>query len=387
MSSDTLSAEEAKLYDRGIRLWGVEAQKKLRESVVLVLGMTESSAELCKNVVLAGIARLVVVFADDEMEHALEHGSNMFVRAEDSEGGRNAVERAKLVLSRINELNSYVHVEALHVASWAPSAVSGVLSAAVLSQYDFVCVCDNAVPLSVATELNERCRDAGASFLDLRLFGTRALLFCDMPLFDPKASSLAFSGKAPEEGLPTKRCCPRQRRSLKRGPSYGEVLAFSSDDLHTLRAPSLLYTVQALCADPEHPEQFLMKQKRSSGEGEEEIRALIEAYKGQSEAAYVCAIVGGVASQEVIKELIRDHRSPDEISSALPPQVPLSIDESRRRQQARKQHQNATGQPLCNVLSYDCVTGEGYICFISKEEIVHIREALKEAEEDATVID
>ena len=372
-----LSVEEAKLYDRGIRLWGVEAQQRLRQSVVVVLGMTEAAAELCKNVVLAGIARLIVVFADDDMDNALTHGSNMFVSAEDAEGGRSAAERAKLALSRINELNNYVKVDALHVASWTSSALSAALPATVLAQCDFLCVCDNAVPPSVAAELNDRSRDAGASFLDLRLFGTRAILFCDMPLFDPSSAAASAAASA-TEGAPLKRPCPRQRSSVKRGPSYSEVLTLPGDDLRTLRAPSLLYVMQAIYADPVNP------RIPSIGEDPE---ALLESYKGQSEAAYICAIVGGVASQEVVKELMRDHRSPEEIAAAISASTPTSVDEARRRQQARRQQQNATGQPLCNVLCYDCLREEGTVIFAAKEEAQRVRTALKAAEQDATILD
>lgn len=57
-----LTGEEQALYDRQIRLWGVEAQRKLASShVLLVCDMTCVLAqEIAKNIVLAGIARLVV---------------------------------------------------------------------------------------------------------------------------------------------------------------------------------------------------------------------------------------------------------------------------------------------------------------------------------------
>lgn len=35
-----ITAEEAKLYDRQIRLWGVDAQKNLRSANVLVIGLS-----------------------------------------------------------------------------------------------------------------------------------------------------------------------------------------------------------------------------------------------------------------------------------------------------------------------------------------------------------
>ena len=50
-----LSKQESALYDRQIRLWGVAAQQRMRESKILIVGMTALAAELCKNIVLAGL--------------------------------------------------------------------------------------------------------------------------------------------------------------------------------------------------------------------------------------------------------------------------------------------------------------------------------------------
>lgn len=75
-----LTEEEAEQYDRQIRLWGLEAQKRcvipdylarykirllmissLRASRVLMVGMRGLAAEICKNVVLAGVKSLTVM--------------------------------------------------------------------------------------------------------------------------------------------------------------------------------------------------------------------------------------------------------------------------------------------------------------------------------------
>ena len=56
-----LSADEATQYDRQIRLWGLEAQKRIRSAKVLAVGATGISVEVCKNIVLAGIESLVLL--------------------------------------------------------------------------------------------------------------------------------------------------------------------------------------------------------------------------------------------------------------------------------------------------------------------------------------
>ena len=94
-----------------------------------------------------------------------------------------------------------------------------------------------------------------------------------------------------------------------------------------------------------------------------------------AEAAYVCAVVGGVASQEVVKELMRDHQPRDESSAAAAPAAELSTDAQRRRQQARHRRQNATGRPLCNVLCYDAIEGTGDVFFVSHSEAERVAAA------------
>lgn len=57
-----LTDEEQALYDRQIRLWGEEAQRRLATASVLLIGdaRTVLVQELAKNVVLTGIARLTL---------------------------------------------------------------------------------------------------------------------------------------------------------------------------------------------------------------------------------------------------------------------------------------------------------------------------------------
>lgn len=48
--------KESDIYDRQIRLWGAESQAKMKNSKVLYVHITGTSAEVIKNLVLAGIA-------------------------------------------------------------------------------------------------------------------------------------------------------------------------------------------------------------------------------------------------------------------------------------------------------------------------------------------
>ncbi|KAL3945112.1 MAG: hypothetical protein SGBAC_000780 [Bacillariaceae sp.] len=60
-STDTTAAptkklKESDIYDRQIRLWGAESQAKMKNSKILYVHITGTSAEVIKNLVLAGIA-------------------------------------------------------------------------------------------------------------------------------------------------------------------------------------------------------------------------------------------------------------------------------------------------------------------------------------------
>ena len=56
-----LTKEEAELYDRQIRAWGFEAQRRMRESKILIVGLDGAGSELLKNLVLAGVGNITIL--------------------------------------------------------------------------------------------------------------------------------------------------------------------------------------------------------------------------------------------------------------------------------------------------------------------------------------
>ena len=85
-----LTETEAAIYDRQIRLWGVEAQRRMRASRVLVSGCGALGAEVIKNLVLAGIN---VTVQDDAAVTPRDVGVQFFLR--DEHLGRNVRAAAK----------------------------------------------------------------------------------------------------------------------------------------------------------------------------------------------------------------------------------------------------------------------------------------------------
>uniref|UniRef100_A0A8C7EPI0 SUMO1 activating enzyme subunit 1 n=1 Tax=Neovison vison TaxID=452646 RepID=A0A8C7EPI0_NEOVI len=99
-----ISEEEAAQYDRQIRLWGLEAQKRLRASRVLLVGMKGLGAEIAKNLILAGVKGLTML--DPEQVSPEDPGAQFLIRT--GSVGRN---RAEASLERAQNLNPMVDVK------------------------------------------------------------------------------------------------------------------------------------------------------------------------------------------------------------------------------------------------------------------------------------
>ena len=76
-----LSADEIALYDRQIRLWGAQAQERIRSAHVLLISLRSLGTEIAKNLTLAGISSLTII--DDEPVTEEDLGTQYFVREED----------------------------------------------------------------------------------------------------------------------------------------------------------------------------------------------------------------------------------------------------------------------------------------------------------------
>uniref|UniRef100_A0A1A7YCK2 SUMO-activating enzyme subunit 1 n=1 Tax=Iconisemion striatum TaxID=60296 RepID=A0A1A7YCK2_9TELE len=100
-----ISEEEAAQYDRQIRLWGLDAQKRLRGSRVLLAGLGGLGAEVAKNLILAGVKGLTLL----DHEQVSEESCRAQFLAPVSAQGQN---RAKASLERAQNLNPMVEVHA-----------------------------------------------------------------------------------------------------------------------------------------------------------------------------------------------------------------------------------------------------------------------------------
>lgn len=100
-----ISEEEAAQYDRQIRLWGLDAQKRLRASRVLLAGLGGLGAEVAKNLILAGVKGLTLLDHEQVSEESCRAQFLVPVSAQ----GQN---RAQASLERAQNLNPMVEVHA-----------------------------------------------------------------------------------------------------------------------------------------------------------------------------------------------------------------------------------------------------------------------------------
>jgi ubiquitin-like 1-activating enzyme E1 A len=80
-TGQSLSADEIALYDRQIRLWGAQAQERIRSAHILLVSLRALGTEIAKNLVLAGISSLTII--DDDLVAEEDLGAQYFLREED----------------------------------------------------------------------------------------------------------------------------------------------------------------------------------------------------------------------------------------------------------------------------------------------------------------
>ncbi|KAL5382830.1 hypothetical protein DPSP01_006384 [Paraphaeosphaeria sporulosa] len=102
----TVSADEIALYDRQIRLWGLEAQNRIRNANILLVNIKALANEIAKNLVLAGIGSITL--ADHGVVAQEDLGAQFFVTEADV--GSN---RAQAAAPQVQKLNPRVKVNVL----------------------------------------------------------------------------------------------------------------------------------------------------------------------------------------------------------------------------------------------------------------------------------
>ncbi|KAF4521901.1 hypothetical protein B566_EDAN008373 [Ephemera danica] len=168
IKSQDITEDEATLYDRQIRLWGLESQKRLRAARILLIGLQGLGAEISKNIILAGVKSVVLM---DHNNVTQDLYSSQFLVPPDNIG-ENIAESS---LQRAQQLNPMVEVysNAGNVDDEPDSF---------FTSYDVICATQCTLPQIV--RLNQICRLNGIKFFASDVFGFFGYMFADLQLHE-----------------------------------------------------------------------------------------------------------------------------------------------------------------------------------------------------------
>nr|ACO10317.1 SUMO-activating enzyme subunit 1 [Caligus rogercresseyi] len=159
-----ITEAEAQLYDRQIRLWGLESQKRLRSARILIIGMGGLGAEVSKNLVLAGVKSLTMM---DSVGVGSSDASAQFLAPRDKMGNN----RAEASKDRLQELNPMVKVS-------SESSSSEDKDGEYFRSFDIVCA--SCLPPSEYIRINEACREMKVKFYCGDVTGFFGYCFADL---------------------------------------------------------------------------------------------------------------------------------------------------------------------------------------------------------------
>ncbi|KAF1981780.1 hypothetical protein K402DRAFT_364012 [Aulographum hederae CBS 113979] len=162
--AQTISADEIALYDRQIRLWGVQAQERIRTANVLLISAKALANEIAKNLVLAGIGALTIV--DHEVVTEDDLCSQFFISEADL--GKN---RAEAVLPNLQKLNPRVHLTA---------NPSGILTLPTEFYTPFSMVIATDLSFPILSTINAATRITSRPFYAAASHGFYGYIFADL---------------------------------------------------------------------------------------------------------------------------------------------------------------------------------------------------------------
>ncbi|KAK6866129.1 hypothetical protein PG995_002657 [Apiospora arundinis] len=159
-----ITADEIALYDRQIRLWGMQAQKRIQGATVLLITMRALANEIAKNLVLAGIGSLTIV--DDQLVTEADLGAQFFLTKEHI-----GHSRAQAASENIRKLNPRVQV-------FADSESIMAKGASYFAAFDIIIATD-LNPTTLAF-INTATRLHGRQFYATGTHGLYGYIFSDL---------------------------------------------------------------------------------------------------------------------------------------------------------------------------------------------------------------
>ncbi|XP_054747308.1 SUMO-activating enzyme subunit 1 [Anastrepha obliqua] len=159
-----LTETENELYDRQIRLWGLESQKRLRTAKILVAGLNGLGAEVTKNIILSGVHSVKL---QDEKNVTEEDFCAQFLVSREAKGQN----RAEASIKRARGLNPMVEISA-DTEALASKNVD------YFTQFDVVIVIGAFI--SELNRVDTICRQNGIKFFAGDVWGMFGYCFADL---------------------------------------------------------------------------------------------------------------------------------------------------------------------------------------------------------------
>lgn len=295
-----LTDHEAELYDRQIRLWGLDSQKRLRAAKVLLIGLNGFGAEIAKNIILAGVKAVTFL---DHRDVTVEDRCSQFLVFKDSIGKN----RAEASLQRAQNLNSMVNIEA---------DTSNIDDKPDTFFNNFDVVCATQCTITQLKRINEICRKHNVKFFCGDVWGAYGYTFADLiehefaeDIVQTKKILLAESGE------------PIQKEKFenitvteKRKDTFVPFESILDAEKSILRKESEIYYMMLIML--KYREKYgkdPLPSERGSESFKAEAEEIIKKYElvdkinhliegdVYAQISPVCAIVGGVMGQEIIK--------------------------------------------------------------------------------------
>ncbi|KAJ8984071.1 hypothetical protein NQ317_006569 [Molorchus minor] len=306
MTEKELSAVEAELYDRQIRLWGIESQEKLRAANVLLIGIRGLGSEIAKNILLSGINSLTIL--DDGVVTEQDRLTN-FLLSPDSIGKRIAEE----VLLKAQALNPLVKI----------SADTDIPVSKDMKFFEnFTIIVATGITTDFLLKLDKFCRSKGIQLICGDVFGMFGYSLADFQDHDYFEDQIQLSTKKrSHEGFEKK--TEKVQRSIKY-PELNKILIMpnTKQNADSVKNPKrrneLFYLMLTLIEfRNKHGRNPSIQNKAEDIELLQSIKKdvfdlyRVDASKSKltcetfnlifGEVVPVCAVLGGVIAQEVIK--------------------------------------------------------------------------------------
>ncbi|XP_013082584.2 SUMO-activating enzyme subunit 1-like [Biomphalaria glabrata] len=305
-SMDLITEDEAELYDRQIRLWGLDAQRRLRAASVLLIGLKGLGAEVAKNIILSGIKAITLM--DHNPVDEEDQMSQFFVST--VAPGQN---RAEASASNAQLLNPMVTVT---TDTNNPAGKDDNF----FKEFDVICA--TCCPPSLLCRLDKLCFENNIKFFAGDVYGYYGFTFSDLgtheylheevKVLKPKEGEgqskttektitskekIVFTRLEDELQFDWTADTPAMQKKIRQTPSTFFITRVYQEFLEVHgRRPC----ISSLEADTKELQNIRLQLLNKLGVPAKVIPEDFYKY-GFGELSPVCAIVGGILGQEIIK--------------------------------------------------------------------------------------